>query len=116
VPGPFAYDSQTLFATPGISVATPSQRIYWAVALPTTVLVMLIWIIWTWASMRQIDKSDSHGGKSASLHGEKDLNSCSGKGVRRHETFLEVPAEILKNTNSPTPLRQVVDSKRGGYN
>ncbi|KAH8727393.1 hypothetical protein GQ44DRAFT_725279 [Phaeosphaeriaceae sp. PMI808] len=46
-----------LFATPGVVSLSPSQGAYWAVTLPLTLLVLAIWICWTWLTMKRIDRS-----------------------------------------------------------
>ncbi|KAF2726860.1 hypothetical protein EJ04DRAFT_570888 [Polyplosphaeria fusca] len=47
----------TLFATPAMMSSSPSQGTYWAVTIPLTALVLIIWSGWTWTSMRQIEKT-----------------------------------------------------------
>ncbi|KAK0640783.1 hypothetical protein B0T16DRAFT_202164 [Cercophora newfieldiana] len=48
----------TLFATPGIAELTPSQGLYWGVAVPVTGCVLLLWFSWTWLEIRRIDRSN----------------------------------------------------------
>ncbi|KAK4444538.1 hypothetical protein QBC34DRAFT_415122 [Podospora aff. communis PSN243] len=51
----------TLFATPGIAETSPPQRLYWAVSLPVTSLVLLVWFTWTWLEIRRIDRTSLPG-------------------------------------------------------
>ncbi|KAK4223047.1 hypothetical protein QBC38DRAFT_447737 [Podospora fimiseda] len=44
----------SLFATPGINSANPSQKIYWAVTIPLTAFVLGIWAVWTHLTARNL--------------------------------------------------------------
>ncbi|CAM1507861.1 Fc.00g047090.m01.CDS01 [Cosmosporella sp. VM-42] len=43
-----------LFATPGVESTVPSQRLYWAVTVPLTAVVLGVWAIWTYAARRKL--------------------------------------------------------------
>ncbi|KAK3317596.1 hypothetical protein B0T19DRAFT_435247 [Cercophora scortea] len=90
----------TLFATPGVASTAPSQGVYWAITLPITAVVLLVWAVWTYISTQRL-RSDYELAKN---HEVKTTRPSSPAPTRSQSPIPALPGEELEYYSNPSRL------------